>query len=85
MNVPDFSNSELYIHDFPLPSLKIQNPDLHLSGASGFMGALGPFPFLFPSPVKKRTVETEFWDNFIILHAGDVNQNGGILLLTFDR
>jgi len=40
------------------------------------MGALGSFPFLFPSLVEKRTVETEFWDNFIVLHAGDVNQNG---------
>jgi hypothetical protein len=26
--------------------------------------------------VEKRTAETEFWDNFIVLHAGDVNQNG---------
>jgi hypothetical protein len=43
------------------------------------MGALGSFPFLFPSLVEKKTAETEFWDNFIVLHAGDVNQNGGIL------
>jgi len=47
------------------------------------MGALGSFPFLFPSLVVKKTAETEFWDNFIVLHAGDVNQNGVILLLVF--
>jgi hypothetical protein len=47
------------------------------------MGALGSFPFLFPSLVEKRTVETEFWDNFIVLHAGDVNQNGAILSQAF--
>jgi hypothetical protein len=43
-----------------LPFLKIQNPDLRSSGASGFMGSLGAFPFLFPSWVEKRTAETEF-------------------------
>ena len=43
------------------------------------MGALRSFPFLFPSLVEKRTVETEFWYDFIVLHAGDINQNGGIL------
>jgi hypothetical protein len=43
------------------------------------MGALGAFPFLFPSLVVKKAAETEFWDNFIVLHAGDVNQNGAIL------
>jgi hypothetical protein len=49
------------------------------------MGALGPFPFLFASLVEKRTVETEFWYDFIVLHAGDVNQNGAILAWAFDR
>ena len=47
------------------------------------MGALGSFPFLFPSLVEKRTAETEFWDNFIVLHAGDVNENGAILSQAF--
>jgi len=42
------------------------------------MGALGPFPLLFASLVKKRKAETEFLDNFIVLHAGNVNQNGAI-------
>jgi len=66
-----------------LSSLKIQNPDLHLSGASGFMGFLGSFPFLFPSLVVKKTAETKFCHNFIVLHAGDVNQNGAILSPAF--
>jgi len=54
---------------------KIQNPDLRESGASGFLGSVGQFPFLFPSLVVKKTAETEFWDNFIVLHGGEVNQN----------
>jgi len=47
------------------------------------MGALRPFPFLFPSFVEKRTAETEFWDDFIVPHAGDVNENGAILPSVF--
>jgi hypothetical protein len=47
------------------------------------MGALGSFPFLFASLVEKRVAETEFWFNFIVLHAGDVNQNGAILAWVF--
>jgi hypothetical protein len=37
----------------------------------------------FPFWLKKKTAETDFWDNFLVLHAGDVNQNGGILPSVF--
>jgi hypothetical protein len=40
------------------------------------MGALGSFPVLFPFLVVKKTAETEFSGDFIVFHAGDVNQNG---------
>ena len=101
-------------HSNALPRLPSKNktPASVFSGASGFMGALESFPFLFlslvpyrqvfchekqenlfaplrlcASPawrdwlrvsalVEKKTAETEFCDNFIVLHAGDVNQNG---------
>jgi len=54
---------------------RTKNPNLHLSGASGFMGKCGHhFPSFFPLWLKKGHWIANSAYDLIVRHVADVNQ-----------